>query len=92
LRGSPRLEEDLAISMVLIESMLWPRFSIRGGDVDTSVHVSGAQRGDVVLVTGEAALRQIVDHRLAFGRAEHLGLVRLYGDAQELTRLRGSVQ
>jgi hypothetical protein len=43
--------------------MLWTRFFIHDGHISTSVHVDGPEPGDLVIVTAQAALRQIVDHR-----------------------------
>ena len=48
--------------------------------------------GDVVVWTAEAALRQIVDHRLTFARAEELGLVRFYGDEAKIGRVRDAIE
>ncbi len=43
------------------------------------VHVSGAEPGDLVLVSGEAVIGGIAARRLSFGDAVGRGLVRLYG-------------
>ncbi len=82
----------LAFTLVLIEPMLWTRFRFDGERATTFVHVNGPQPGDVVVWTAEAALRQIVDHRLTFARAEELGLVRYYGDEAKVARVRDAIE
>lgn len=68
--------------------MLWSRYAVGQGTVGVSTHVKGPQRGDLVVVTAEAALEEIVSHRLSWERAEELGLVRFYGDPVQAARLR----
>ena len=58
----------------------------------TSVHVNGPEKGDLVVVSAEAALEAIVSHRLAFERAEEAGLVRFYGDVETSARLRDLIR
>jgi hypothetical protein len=79
---------DFAFSLVLIEPMLWTRYTVSGGAVGTSVHVKGPEVGDLVVVSAEAALKEMVARRLTFQRAEELGLVRFYGDPANTGRLR----
>ena len=75
---------DLVFSMLLIEPMLWTRFAVRDGRVVTSVHTDGPARGDAVVIATEAALPEIVAHRLTPDEAFELGLMRLYGDPTKL--------
>jgi hypothetical protein len=84
----PGDDDDFAFSLVLIEPMLWTRYTVSGGAVSTSVHVKGPEKGDLVVVSAEAALKEIESRRLTFRRAEELGLVRFYGDSANLGRLR----
>ena len=88
LQDQPSEDNEFAFTLVLIEPMLWTRYSIRDGHVATSVHVDGPQPGDLVVVTAEAALRLIVDRRMTADRAEELGLIRIYGDPSKFARLR----
>jgi hypothetical protein len=74
--------------MLLIEPMLWTRFAVLDGRVVTSVHTNGPEPGDAVVIASEAALTEIVAHRLTPGDAFELGLLRLYGDPAKLGRLR----
>lgn len=88
LQDQPSEDNELAFTLVLIEPMLWTRYSIRDGHVATSVHVDGPQPGDLVVVTAEAALRLIVDGRMTADKAEELGLIRIYGDPSKFAHLR----
>ncbi len=92
LRDQQSEDGALAFTLVLIEPMLWTRFQFDGGRATTFVHVDGPQPGDVVVWTAEAALRQIVDRRLTFARAEELGLVRFYGDEAKVARVRKAIE
>ncbi len=80
--------DEFPFTLVLIEPMLWSRYAVGEGTVGVSTHVKGPQRGDLVVVTAEAALEEIVSHRLSWERAEELGLVRFYGDPVQAARLR----
>ncbi len=84
----PDEADEFAFTVVLIEPMLWARYTVSGGSVRTSVHVKGPENGDLVVVTAEAALKEIEVGRLTFQRAEELGLVRCYGDSAKSERLR----
>ncbi len=92
LRDQESEDGVLAFTLVLIEPMLWTRFQFDNGRATTFVHVDGPRQGDVVVWTAEAALRQIVDHRVTFARAEELGLVRFYGDDAKIARVRKTIE
>ena len=92
LRDQRSEDGALAFTLVLIEPMLWTRFLFDGGRATTFVHVDGPRPGDVVVWTAEAALREIVDHRMTFARAEELGLVRFYGDEAKIGRVRDAIE
>ena len=71
------------VALVLIEPMLWARFVPTAEGLRTEVHVSGAEQGDLVIITGEAVIAEIAAGRLTFGQAYARGVARLYGeDAQ----------
>jgi hypothetical protein len=71
------------VAVVLVEPMLWARFEPTADGFRTTVHVAGAERGDLVMVTGEAVVAEIGARHLTFGEAYARGMVRLYGgDAQ----------
>jgi hypothetical protein len=86
-----------AIAVVLMGPMLWSRVEPRDGAIAAraQVHVSGPERGDVVLVTDTAAVEAIVGAGMRFERAQELGLVRLYGSAAQVSAVQawlGSAQ
>ena len=71
------------VAVVLVEPMLWARFEPTAGGLRTAVHASSAERGDLVVVTGEAVIAEIAARHLTFGEAYARGVARLYGtDAQ----------
>jgi hypothetical protein len=68
------------VALVLVEPMLWARYQPTAEGLRTVVHVSGAERGDLVVITGEAVVAEIAARRLTFGQAYARGLVRIYGE------------
>ncbi|WP_192179777.1 hypothetical protein [Mesorhizobium amorphae] len=75
-----------SVSLVVVEPMLWTRFDQGRDGLRTTVHVSGAQPGDLVLVSGEAVITEIVARRLTFGQAVARSVVRLYGPAPQIAQ------
>jgi hypothetical protein len=73
-----------AFALVLVEPMLWTRFTPEDGDRHLQAHVSGPQTGDLVVVSGEEVIRAIVDARLTVGEAWRSGLLRLYGTDEQI--------
>jgi hypothetical protein len=73
-----------AFSLLLIEPMLWTRFVPERADLHAQVHVAGPQEGDLVLISGEAVIREITRNRLTIGDAHRQGLIRLYGTEQQV--------
>jgi hypothetical protein len=71
-------------SLLLIEPMLWTRFVSDGDDVRAQVHVSGAQAGDLVVISGEEVIRAVANNRLAVGEAYRSRLIRLYGTDEQV--------
>jgi hypothetical protein len=72
------------LSLLLIEPMLWTRLVSDGGEVQTQVHVSGPQAGDLVVISGEEVIRAVVNNRLTVGEAYRSGLIRLYGTDEQV--------
>jgi hypothetical protein len=68
-----------AFSVLLIEPMLWTRFVSADGDLQTKIHTSGPEAGDLVLISGEDVIREIANSRLSIGEAYRHGLIRFYG-------------
>ena len=83
-----------ALSIVLIEPMLWSRLAaVRAGGTQRSelvlaAHTAGPARGDVVAVTDEPVLDRLNDNRLPAAEALTLGLLRLYGPAPKVEAVR----
>jgi hypothetical protein len=86
LRVSAPDRAQSPVSLVVVEPMLWTRFDQGPDGLRTTIHVSGAQRGDLVLVSGEAVIAEIAARRLTFGQAVELGVVRLYGTAPQIAQ------
>jgi hypothetical protein len=91
LGGKPHSDTDLAFSLVLIEPMLWTRFSVHDGHFSTTMHVNGPVAGDLVMIATEAAVREIAEHRLTAEHAEQAGLIRIYGAPEKVARLRVTI-
>jgi hypothetical protein len=51
----PGNADEFAFTLVLIEPMLWTRYTVSGGSVTTSVHVKAPEKGDLVIVSAEAS-------------------------------------
>jgi len=92
-----RLEQRMAsiqsklppVSLLLVESRLWTRYAPgarRAADVHAD-HDAGPADGDVVVVTGEAVLRGLLDGTIAWQQAVDNGLVVMAGDAGKRTRV-----
>jgi hypothetical protein len=75
------------LSLVLIDSMLWTRYTLAYGKALSVVHSDGPALGDAVVVTHELVVRALVEGRLDGERAMAMGLIRLYGDASQQVRL-----
>ena len=73
-----------SVAVVLVEPMLWARFEPAADGLRTAIHVSGAQRGDLVIVTGEAVIAEIAARHLTFGQAYARGIMRLYGEEAQI--------
>jgi hypothetical protein len=74
-----------AFAVVLVEPMLWTRFEAsEDRDLNARIHVSGPERGDLVVVSGEVVVAAIADGRLTVGEAQRAGLIRLYGSDDQI--------
>ncbi|WEX74521.1 hypothetical protein PYH37_001956 [Sinorhizobium numidicum] len=84
LRPTSREPLPTPVAVVLVEPMLWARFEMTAVGLRTAVHVPGAERGDLVIITGEAVIAEIAARRLMFGDAYARGIVRLYGEDRQI--------
>jgi hypothetical protein len=80
--------ERAAVSVVLRGPVLRTRFVPGDGVVQSSFHVQGPERSDVVLVTDSAVVEAIVDGQLTLARALELRLARLYGSPESIANAR----
>ena len=90
LRAASPEPSQTPISLVLVEPMLWTRFEPGADGLHARVHVSGAEPGDLVLVSGEAVIGEIVSGRLTIGEAAERGLIRLYGSEEQKAEFIGT--
>ena len=70
------------ISVLILESMLWTRFSPDLPHVRQGMHAKGPEQGDVVLITEMPVVLAIQQGSLSIERAVELGVVRVYADDQ----------
>ena len=77
-----------ALSIVLVEPMLWCRVATEGGTLELAVHLDGPTRGDVVAVTEEPVIAAINSGSLSARDALSLGLFRLYGSSSDVASVR----
>lgn len=80
-RLSPDMgEQDLPVfSVVLIGPVLWTRFAPVGGALTMSLHATGPEGGDVVIVTDEPVVAALIEGRITPRSARRNGLMRFYG-------------
>lgn len=81
---------SLSFSLVLIEPMLWTRFEAIQGGINTQLHVSGPQPGDLIVVSGQDVIRAVAEGDLAVGEAHGRGLIRLYGSEVQVATFLGA--
>ena len=82
------------VALVVLDTMLWTRFSSKYFDVRQGLHVEGPDPGDLVLVTDEPVVQSIQNGTLSIARAVELGVVRIYaseGERGELLDRIGSI-
>ncbi|CTQ55345.1 hypothetical protein LP7551_03886 [Roseibium album] len=78
----PRLTAtNLNASIVLVERYLWARFA---SDRELAVHVDGATKGDLVIVTDEPVVTALVAGRMTFEKAQELGVLKFFGTKNQI--------
>ena len=70
-----------ALSVLLIDSSLWTRLNPGPQGFDIELHTAGAKPDDVVVVTSEAILADILEEKLPVGTALSRGLIAIDGKA-----------
>lgn len=82
---------ELAFTVVLLDSMLWTRFVSGPETYVATVHADGPKNGDVVLVAETPVIRAFVEGRLDPESAERHGLFRLYGPMNKQAEVRNAL-
>ena len=70
------------VAVVLVEAHLWSRIVSGSAGTQLQFHADGPATGDVVVVTGEPALRALLDGRISWNAAIASGLVVIEGPAE----------
>jgi hypothetical protein len=68
--------------------VLWTRFHPADDGIVTETHVAGPLEDGVVIVTDAPALKALISGDISGSYADLSGLVRFYGDAVEVDRVR----
>jgi hypothetical protein len=76
-----------SIAVVLVEAHLWGRTTPGPAGPQFTGHVEGPSAGDVVVVTGEPALRALLSGQVTFDAALAAGLVVIDGAPEARDRL-----
>ena len=71
-------------SVLLVDEMMWNRFSMENGHNDLLADISEPQDDDVVIVTETSVIMAIVSASLSIGEAVNMGVLRLYGAPAEV--------
>lgn len=79
-----------SLAVVLLGPVMWSRFEVADGRARVLLHAPGPQADDVVVVTDLAVVEAIASGKLGFDDALALGVMRLYGRAEDVaaTRIR----
>ncbi|NGO51069.1 hypothetical protein [Allomesorhizobium camelthorni] len=88
LADSLPAETGLAMSVVLIPQVMWTRFEVGREGLSVQSHSEGPGDGDLVIVTEEKVVRDLVYRKLDAGTAEKTGLLRFYGDPEGIANVR----
>jgi hypothetical protein len=91
LAGSLPAETSMAISVVLIPQVMWTRLEVGPDGLSVQSHAAGSRDGDLVIVTEEKVVRELVDRKLDPGTAVIRGLLRFYGDPKEIATVRAAL-
>lgn len=91
LAGSLPAETGMAMSVVLIPQVMWTRFEVGPEGLTVQSHAEGPRDGDLVIVTEEKVVRELVDRKLDPRTAEKTGLLRFYGDPEEIANVRAAL-
>jgi hypothetical protein len=91
LADSLPAETGMALSVVLIPQVMWTRFEVGPEGLSVQSHAEGPRDGDLVIVTEEKVVRELVNRKLDAGTAEKTGLLRFYGDPERIANVRAAL-
>ena len=74
----------LTFSMVMIEPMLWTRYTAADGRITATIHTEGAPPGELVLVSAEDVIGAIGEGRWSIAQAHAAGLLGLHGKNEDV--------
>jgi hypothetical protein len=77
-----------SISVLLVDSRLWSRLSPDARGYVIATHTAGPQAGDVVVVTHEAVLAELVGEKLSIATALDRGLLVVDGESTAVDNVR----
>ena len=83
---------DPAVALVLVDRALWVRLTPAPLGMVIQSHVSGPAPGDVVAVSSELVLVQLLAGRLSGDEAMRQGMLLLEGDAADVQRVAARFQ
>jgi hypothetical protein len=83
----PRAAGMPPVALLLVEAHLWGRVTSEPDGPHFAPHVDGPARGDVIVVTGEPALRALLDGRITWDAAIASGLVVVDGPPEARERI-----
>lgn len=84
LDGNTSGAERADVSVLLVDEMMWNRFSMGNGHTDLLPDISGPQDDDLVIVTETSVVMAIVSASLSIGEAVDMNVLRLYGAPAEV--------
>ena len=77
-------EKRTGFCVLLVDEMMWNRFSMESGYTDLLPDISEPPDGDLVIVTETSVIMAIVTASLSIGEAVNMGVLRLYGAPAEV--------
>lgn len=85
------VETGMGMSVVLIPQVMWTRLEVGPEGLTVQSHAEGPRDGDLVIVTEEKVVRALVNGKLDSETAEITGLLRFYGDPEEIANVRAAL-
>jgi hypothetical protein len=76
-------ELPASFSLGYVESRLWTRYSQSDGKIRVDIHTDGPVEGEVVVLTGEPVLTEVLTGRLSVDRALADGIILIDGNEGE---------